>query len=101
MLNVIPLVDQDTYRLDFQNASTWTIFLHAVAKKVGTSNKVTITCVCKKLYNLWSGCKFCKNKVNYSQYYYLVRQNCSNAVIERKDIDAAMVSKSESGEDNS
>ena len=41
-LNVVPSVDQDTYRLDFQNASTQTISLHAVAKKVGTSNKLLL-----------------------------------------------------------
>lgn len=48
-LNVVPSADQEAYRLDFQNASTKTISLHAVAKKVGTSNKVAITCLCKKI----------------------------------------------------
>lgn len=62
--NVIPSIDQNTYWLDFQNASTQTIFLYAVIKKVDTSNKVAITCLCKKSCNLWSQCKCCKNKVN-------------------------------------
>ncbi len=35
-LNVVPSVDQDAYRPEFQTASTQTISLHAVAKNVGT-----------------------------------------------------------------
>ncbi len=94
-LNVVPSVDPDTYRLDFQNASTQTISFHAVAKRVDTSNKVATTCLCKKLCNPRSRCKCCKHKVQCSQYCHSARRDCGNACT-----DAAVVSRSESGEDN-
>lgn len=65
-LNVVFLINQETYWLDFQNVSTQAIFFYAIAKKVGTSNIVAITCLCKKSYNPWSQCKCCKNNVKYS-----------------------------------
>lgn len=41
-LNAVSLVDQDVYRPDVQNPSIRTISLHAVAKKVGTSNNLSM-----------------------------------------------------------
>ena len=49
-LNVISSVDQDGYRKDFLGASTKLITLHSVAAKIDTSNKVAVSCNCKKFY---------------------------------------------------
>lgn len=50
-LNVIPSVDQDIFRKDFLGAPAKLIKLHAVAAKIGISNKVAVSCNCKK--SLW------------------------------------------------
>lgn len=71
-----------------------------MAKKVDISNKVAITCLYKKLYNFWSGYKCYKNKVKYSQYYHLTRQNYDNVDIVSENTNVIMVSKSKSKEDN-
>ena len=47
-LNVIPSIDQDSYRKGFLGAPTNLITLHAVVAKIGTSNKVAVSCNCKK-----------------------------------------------------
>ena len=47
-LNVIPFVDQESYRSSFVGVSTNPIFLYAVAAKIGTSNKVAVHYSCKK-----------------------------------------------------
>ena len=47
-LNVVPEVDQTALRSEFENASSQPITLHAVAAKVGTSDKVAVSCTCKK-----------------------------------------------------
>ena len=99
-LNVVPSADQEAYRLDFQNASTKTISPHAVAKKVGTSNKVAITCLCKKSCNPRSRCRCRKNKVKCSQYCHSARRDCTNAGTVEEGTDAAIISRSESGEDS-
>ena len=72
-----------------------------MAKKVGTSNKVAITYLCKKSYNPWSRCKCCKDKIKCLQYCHLTRQDSGNAGKVGKGTDAAIVSRSKSGEDNS
>ena len=72
-----------------------------MAEKVGTSNKVAITCLCKKSCNPRSRCKCRKNKVKCSQYCHSARRDCGNAGTVGEGTDAAIVSRSESGEDNS
>lgn len=47
-LNIIPSVDQESYRSSFIGVPTKPISLHAVAAKIGTSNKVAVHCSCKK-----------------------------------------------------
>ncbi len=47
-LNVILSVDQHGYRKDFLGATTKLITLHAFVAKIGTSNKVAVSCNCKK-----------------------------------------------------
>lgn len=69
-------------------------------KKVGTSNKAAITCLCKKSCNPRSRCKCRKNKIKCSQYCHSARRDCGNAGTVKEGTDAAIVSRSESGEDN-
>ena len=71
-----------------------------MATKVGTSNKVAITCLCKKSCNPRSRCNCCKNKVKCSQYCHSARRDCGNAGTVEEGTDTAIVSRSESGEDN-
>ncbi len=65
-LNVIPSVNQDSYRKDFLGALTKLITLHTVAAKIGINNKVAVSCNCKKSCALQSRCKCRKNKVESS-----------------------------------
>ena len=65
-LNVIPSVNQDGYRKDFLGALTKLITLHTVAAKIDTSNKVAVSCNCKKSCTFQSKCKCQKNKVECS-----------------------------------
>lgn len=44
-MNIVFSVDQETYRLDMQNAPSKIISLHIIANKVGTSNSIIITCL--------------------------------------------------------
>lgn len=71
-----------------------------MAKNVSTSNKVAITCLSKKSCNSYSRYKFRKNKVKCSQYFYSARQDYGNIGIVEEDTDAAIISRSESGEDS-
>lgn len=71
-----------------------------MAKKVNTSNKVAITCLCIKLYNSRSQYKCCKNKIKYLQYYYLIRQDYANTDIVKEDTDTAIVLKRKKKENN-
>ena len=71
-----------------------------MAKKVGTINKVAITCLCKKSCKPRSRCKCRKNKVKCSQYCHSARRDCGNADTVEEGTDAAIISRSESGEDS-
>ncbi len=71
-----------------------------MAKKVGTSNKVAITCLWKKSCNPRSRCKCRKNKVKWSQYCHSARWDCSNTGTVEEGTDTVIVLKSESGKNN-
>ena len=86
--------------MDFQNSFSQTISLHTVKKKVSTSKKLVITCPFKNHVFSRFQYKCRKNKAKCSQYCYLTRRNSGNAGIVKKDTDTAIVSKSESREDN-
>ncbi len=62
-LNVIPEVDQTALRSEFENASSKAITLHVGAAKVGTSNKVAVSCTCKKTCSPKFWCKCQKQKI--------------------------------------
>ena len=94
-LNVIPSVDQDGYRKDFLGAPTKLIILYAVAAKLGTSNKVTVSCNCKKFCILQSRCKCRKNKVECSQYYHNSLCDCGNARSLKTGTDVTIVPRRE------
>ncbi len=98
-LNDVPSVDQGAYQLDFQNTSTQSIFFHSVVKKVGTSNKIAITCLSKE-YNPRSRCRCCKNKVKSSQYCHLTRWHSANEDKVEWGTDISIVTKNEIGENN-
>ena len=44
-INVIPSVDQESYRSSFVEVPTKSISLYAVAAEIGTSNKVEVNCI--------------------------------------------------------
>lgn len=77
--NVIPSVDQDSYRKVFLGAPIKLITLHAVAAKIRTSNKVAVSCNCKKFCAPQSRCKCRKNKVECLQYCHNSHRDCGNA----------------------
>lgn len=67
-LIVVPEVDQIALRSDFENAPSKRITLHAVAAKVGTSNKVAVSFSCKRTCSPKSRCKCQRQKLKYTQY---------------------------------
>ncbi len=77
-LNVVPEVDQTALCSKFENAPSKAITLHAVATKVGTSNKVALSCTCKKICSLKSRCKCQKQKLKCTQYCHSSTQDCRN-----------------------
>ncbi len=87
-LNVVPSIDHDAYRTDFQNFSTQTISLHALGKKVGTNNKIAITYLCKRSQFRR---KSSKNKVKCSQCCHSARRDCGNAGTIEEETDAAIM----------
>ncbi len=99
-LNVISSVDQDGYRKDSFGAPTKLITLHAVAAKIGTSNKPDVSCNCKKSCTPQSRCKCQKNKVEFSQYCHNSRRVCGNAGSLKTGTDVKIVPrKKETSED--
>ena len=89
--NVIPFVDQDGYRKYFLGAPTKFITLNAVEGKVDTSNKVAVSCNCKKSYTPQSRYKCRKNKVECLQYCHNSRCNCGNAGFFKTGTDVTIV----------
>ena len=63
-LNVIPSVDQDVYRKDFLEAPTKFITLDASAARLSPSNKVAVSCYCKKLLLLSQGVNVGRTRLN-------------------------------------
>lgn len=59
-LNIVPEIDQTVFYFKFKNTLSKTITLHAVDTKVGISNKVAISCTCKKSHSLKSQYKYQK-----------------------------------------
>ncbi len=49
-LNFTPSVDKESYRSSFVEVHIKPIFLHTVAAKIWTSNKVAVYSSCKKVY---------------------------------------------------
>ena len=94
-LNVIPFFDQDGYRKDFLGAPIKFITLHTVAAKIGTSNKVAVSCNCKKSSTPQSRCKCQKNKIEYSQYFHNSRLDCGNAGSLKTSTDIMIVPRRE------
>lgn len=62
-LNIILFIDQKYYKADFLEAPSKSIFLHAIARKIITSNKVAISCNCKKSCITQSEYKNQKNNI--------------------------------------
>lgn len=77
-LNAVPLVNQKYYKADLLAALFKSISLHAVAGKIATSNKVAVSCNCKKSCATQSRCKCQKNNVKCSQYCHNARRDCGN-----------------------
>lgn len=94
-LNAVSLVDQEAVRPQFQSAPSKELSLDAVAQKVGTSNKVAITCGCKKSCNPRSRYRCRKNPVKRSQYCHSSRRDCSNASAILQGTDQVALSRSE------
>lgn len=61
-LNAITLVDQKYYKADLLAAPSKSVSSHAVAGKITTSNKVAVSCNCKKSCATQSRCKCQKNQ---------------------------------------
>ena len=78
-LNVIPSVDQDSYCKNFLGERTKFITLHAIVAKLDTSNKVAVSCNCKKFCTPQSRCKCRKIKDECLQYCHNSRRDCGNA----------------------
>lgn len=66
--------------------------LHAVAKKVGTTNKVAITCGCNNSCNPRSRCRCRRNQV---KYCHSSRRDCGNAATILEGTDPVILSRSE------
>lgn len=107
-LNVIPSVAQESYRPTFVGVPGKPISLHAVAAKIGTSNKVPVHCNCKKMCTPQPRCKCRKNKVQCSQYCDNSRRDCGNAgplqeavVLSRSEDNSETDSTGQEGEESS
>ena len=77
-LNVIPPVDQESYKSSFVGVLTKPIILPPIATKIKTSNKVAIYCSCKKMCTPQSQCKCRKSKIQCSRYRHNSRCDCKN-----------------------
>lgn len=49
-LNIIPSINQKSYKFSFIRVSTKSISLHTVATKIESNNKVAVHYSCKKIY---------------------------------------------------
>ncbi len=94
-LKVIPFVDQDGYRKDFLEAPTKLITLHAVAAKIDTSNKVDVSCNCKKSCTPQPRYKCRKNKVECLKYFHNFCRDCGNAGSLKTGTDVTIVPRRE------
>ena len=92
-LNVVPEVDQIALRSDFENAPSKAITLHAVAAKVGTSNKVAVSCSCKKTCSPKSRCKCQKQKLKCTQYCHSSARDCGNMGIIEEGTETAVIER--------
>ncbi len=77
-LNVVPEVDQTALCSEFENAPSKTITLHALAAKVETSNKVAVSCTCKKTGSPKPRCNCQKRKLECTQYCHSSARDCEN-----------------------
>ncbi len=93
-LNVIPSVDQESYRSSFVGVPIKPISLHVVAAKIGTSNKIAVHCNCKEMCTPQSRCKCRKSRVQSSQYCHNSRRDCGNAGPLQESTKATVLSKS-------
>ena len=73
------------------------ITLHPVAAKIGTSNKVAVSCNCKKSSTPQSKCKCRKNKVECSQYCHNSRRDCGNDRSPKASTDVTIAPRKEEG----
>ncbi len=94
-LNVIPFVNQESYRSSFIGVPTKPIFLYAVAAKIGTSNKVVVHYSCKIMCTPQSRYKCRKSRVQGSQYYHNSCHNCGNVGLLQEGKKALVLSRSE------
>lgn len=99
-LNVVPEVNQIALHSKFENASSKAITLHTMAAKVGTSNKVAISCTCKKSYSPKSRCKYQKQKLKCTQYSHSSARDCRNIDTIKKEIETAVVDRPANSSDS-
>ena len=99
-LNAVPLVDQKHYKADLLAAPFKSISLHAVVGKIATSNKVAVSCNCKKSCTTQSRCKCQKNNVKCSQYCHNACQDCGNIGPIHEGTEVIVRSRSEDGDND-
>ena len=93
-LNMIPSVDQESYRYSFVGVPTQPISLPVVEAKIGTSNKIAVQCSCKEMCTPQFRCKCRKSRVHRSQYCHNSRPDCGNAESLQEGTEAVVLSKS-------
>ena len=92
-LNVVPEVDQIALWSDFENAPSKTITLHAMAAKVGTCNKIAVSCSCKKTCSPKSRCKCQKQKLKCTQYCHSSARDCGNMSTIEESTETAVIER--------
>ncbi len=93
-LNVIPSIDQESYRSSFVGVPTKLISLYEVSAKIRTSNKVAVHCSCKKMCTPQFRCKCRKSRVQCSQYYHNSHRDYGNAGLSQKGTEAEVLPRS-------
>ncbi len=99
-INIAPEIDQTAFRSEFENAPSKAITVHAVAAKVETSNKVAVSCTCKKTCSPKSRCKCQKQKLKCTQYYHYSARDCGNMGTIKEGTETAVVDKPSNNSDS-
>ena len=81
-------------------APSKSISLYVVAGKIATSNKVAVSCNCKKSCTTQSRCKCQKNNIKCSQYCHNARRDCGNIGPIHEGTEVTVRSRSEDGDDD-